>query len=249
MRFPTLLAAVLGAVWLCSPAAAIGGKLVFEGGSPREQTQVRDALAVSSFDWDVLPRPVDVHIGALPAGGASTPGNVFLDPSLLDSGEFSWGVVQHEFGHQVDFLRLDDGDRATLQAALGARDWCYELPGLSHEEQGCERFASELAWAYWPSSQNSMRPEEVAGESDAMAPDAFRSLLGRLLATPGASSLTPSLVSAPPDATTTVPSYRVSSLGNAANSPRSRLYRAGSGGRELDTVARNGKPERTRCER
>ena len=31
------------------------------------------------------------------------PGQIWLDASLLDSGRFSWGVVQHEYAHQVDF--------------------------------------------------------------------------------------------------------------------------------------------------
>jgi hypothetical protein len=51
----------------------------------------------------------------------SAPGHVFLDSDLLKAGRFSWGTVQHEFGHQVDFLLLDDAKRAMLAGALGGR--------------------------------------------------------------------------------------------------------------------------------
>src|SRR5690348_8450730 len=91
------------ALALCavSPAAAAGARTAFAGGSSRERAQVQAALGASSFDWSMLP-PVTVHIGSVGAS-YSTPGNVYLDAGLLDSGRFAWGVVQHEFAHQVDF--------------------------------------------------------------------------------------------------------------------------------------------------
>jgi hypothetical protein len=187
------LAAVGCALWCAATAAASVGPVIFDGGSPPEQAQVIDALSASSFDWSILPNAITVHIGSPSGGDFATPGEVYLDSSLLDSGEFSWGVVQHEFGHQVDFLLLHDDDRAQLEGALHAKDWCYKVPGLAHADQGCERFASELSWAYWPSFQNSMRPGDIGGESAGMPSAAFRALVAELLQTPGASTLAPSV--------------------------------------------------------
>jgi hypothetical protein len=185
-------AAVAGLTLCCHTSAlASGGDVRFEGGTVAEQAQVREALAVSTFDWGVIPQTVTVHIDPLSSGSYATPGDVYVDSSLLDSGTFSWGVVQHEFGHQVDFFVLHDDDRARLEAALHARAWCYELPDATHADQGCERFASELSWAYWPSPENSMRPASVGGESTGMAPSDFRTLLATLLGTEGISTTTP----------------------------------------------------------
>jgi hypothetical protein len=173
-----LVAACLGA---CAQSASAGSaSVVFAGGTPAEQANVRAALAASSFDWSLLPQAVTVHVGSY-GSSYSTPGNTYLDASLLDSGRYAWGVVQHELGHQVDFLLLDDAKRAILQQQLGGKDWCYTTAGLAHADHGCERFASELAWAYWPSADNVMDPAQTNGESNAMAPGAFRTLLARLL--------------------------------------------------------------------
>jgi hypothetical protein len=177
-----LLAAVLAAV-LAQSALAAGGSYSFAGGTPKQQAAVRSALDASSFDWDVLPVPIVVHIA--PIGGSySEARNVYLDSALLDSGRFSWGVVQHEFAHQVDFLLFDDAKRALLNQALGGSDWCYGVPGLAHSAYGCERFASELAWAYWPSADNSLAPAATHGESSAMPVTQFRSLVAQVLGMP-----------------------------------------------------------------
>jgi hypothetical protein len=109
---------------------------------------------------------------------------VFLDSALLDAGQFAWGVVQHEFAHQVDFFLLDDGKRELLEQQLGGRDWCYRAPGYTHSDLACERFASELAWAYWPSAANSMKPASPGDEAGAMPVVAFRVLLAELLGVP-----------------------------------------------------------------
>jgi hypothetical protein len=176
-----LLAACFGA-W--SPAAfAGGGSFALIGGTPAQQATVRSALAASSFDWGVLPRTIDVHIG--PYGDSySTYGNVYLDGSLLDSGRWAWGVVQHEMGHQVDFFLFDDAKRATMLKFLGGRDWCYTVPGLQHSDHGCERFASELAWAYWQSPDNSMRPVAPGDEAGFVPVAQFRAMVAALLGTP-----------------------------------------------------------------
>ena len=182
-RFTSLLLAAALAAVLAQSALALGGRYTFAGGTAREQATVQAALDVSSFDWDVLPASVVVHIA--PIGGSySEAGHVHLDSALLDSGRFSWGVVQHELAHQVDFLLFDDAKRATFNGALGASDWCYGVTGLPHFAYGCERFASELAWAYWPSADNAMSPAATHGESAGMPPAEFRSLLAQALGVP-----------------------------------------------------------------
>ena len=169
LRLLVILAASLA---LAPSALAKGGSYVFDGGTPAEQAQVRAALNASSFDFYVVPATVTVHI-ARGTDSRATPGHVWLDADLLDAGTFGWGVVQHEFAHQVDFLRFDDAARATLQAALGGSAWCS---GAAHAELGCERFADLVAWAYWQSPANVMQPERTQ-----LTAAAFRSLLARLL--------------------------------------------------------------------
>ena len=176
------LAALVLAAGFAPAARAAGGNVVFAGGTPSQRDQVQAALDASSFDWSLLPE-ITVHIGSI-GGSYATPGNVYLDASLLDAGEFSWGVVQHEFGHQVDFFLLTDDERADLTARLGAAGWCYGVPDLPHSAYGCERFASELAWAYWPSSQNCMQPDPSSAEAAGMPADQFRALLAQFLAAP-----------------------------------------------------------------
>jgi hypothetical protein len=190
-----LVTAALFAVFAQSALAA-GGSYTFAGGTVTRQSTVRAALNASSFDWGVLPRSVTVHIG--PIGGSySQVGDVYLDGSLLDSGRFSWGVVQHEFAHQVDFMLFDDTKRELLGSALGGKDWCYSVPGLDHWEYGCERFASELAWAYWPSADNTMSPAYTHGESGGMPITQFRALVAQLLGVPSLARLTPVKAFAP----------------------------------------------------
>ena len=168
---------------VCQSAFASSGTYTFAGGTAQEQATVRAALNASSFDWSLIPHTITVHIGAY-GDSYSTAGDVYLDASLVDSGRFAWGVVQHEFGHQVDFFLLDDTKRALLQQALGAKDWCYGVSGLKHSDYGCERFASELAWAYWPSGDNSMQPAQCGGESAGMPVAQFRALLAQLIGAP-----------------------------------------------------------------
>jgi hypothetical protein len=164
-------------------AAASGANVAFDGGSAREREQVRAALATSSFDWTLVPREVTVHIGRY-GTSHSTPGHVWLDAALLRSGRFAWATVMDEFAHQVDYFLLDAPRRQILQQRLGAQAWCYEVPGLGHSAHGCERFASMVAWAYWPSKENAYRPRSRTDETAAMTPAAFRALLADLLGAP-----------------------------------------------------------------
>jgi hypothetical protein len=191
-----LVPVVLGLTVLlfsCGRAQAAGGNYVFQGGTAAEQSQVRQALNASSFNWDLVPGTVTIVIGPT-ASSEAVPGKIILDPGLLDSGEFAWGVVQHEYAHLVDFALLNDAARARLDSALGGSVWCYadSATPLLHNQYGCERFASTLAWAYWQSTANCMKPQAVAGESAGMAPAAFHALLTSVLGAGAEGQATPS---------------------------------------------------------
>ena len=178
-----LLLAGAATLWAASPAAAGGGHYVFASGTFKHQEQVRAALDASAFDWNLVPVQITIHI-ARGTESRAIPGEISLDANLLDAGVFSWGVVQHEYAHQVDFFLLDDVKRQALNAALGGSNWCYGVSGLAHFQYGCERFASTLAWAYWPTAQNSMKPASAKDESAAMAPARFRQLMGIMIGAP-----------------------------------------------------------------
>jgi hypothetical protein len=174
-------AALLATAALVSPAGSGGADngYAFDGGTPTQRQTVAAALEASSFDWQLLPGRITIHIRH-GAPSTSTPREIWLDADLLDSGRFAWGVVQHEYAHQVDYLLFDDALRARLLRQLGGFDWCYSLPGLKHGDYGCERFASTFAWSFWPSPANCMRPSTRGDESAAMTPAAFRALITQL---------------------------------------------------------------------
>ena len=52
---------------------------------------------------------------------------------------------------------------------------------MPHDQLTSERFASTLAWSYWPSQDNVMRPTSPADEAAALPPADFRVLLERVL--------------------------------------------------------------------
>ncbi|MBV8396172.1 MAG: hypothetical protein JO064_07925 [Actinobacteria bacterium] len=184
--------AVLAALAAPGRCLASGGNYVFDGGTPAEQAQVRSALDASSFDWSAIPEQITITI-APSSVSQSVPGHIYLDSNLLDQpGDYSWGVVQNEYAHQVHFFLLNDDQRAQLTQALGATAWCYgDQPNLTLEQAGCERFASTLAVSYWQSPDNCIRgAKDVAPIAGAQ----FRNLLEQMLgsaATP-TSSPTPS---------------------------------------------------------
>jgi hypothetical protein len=160
MRLLALVAA-LALVPVSNGSAAAEHPYVFDGGTAAERNEVVQALQASAFDWRVVPVEIVIHIvRGMPS--AATPGHIWLDANLLAAGTFAWGVVQHEYAHQVDFLVLDDADRARLRKALGGRSWCSA--SARQASRACERFASMLAWAYWPSRENCMRPVRRGGE-------------------------------------------------------------------------------------
>ena len=170
-------------------ARAGGGSYVFAGGTPQEQTQVRAALDASSFDWSVVPQTITVHIDHGHESEA-TPGAIWLDADLVDSGRFAWATIQHEYAHQVDFFLLDDAKRAELQAALGGASW-WSQAGEQHAQLASERFASTLAWSFWQSKSNALRPTSAADESAALPPAQFKMLLARVLGLPSLASRSP----------------------------------------------------------
>ena len=160
-------------------ASADGGNYTFAGGTKAERQTVVSALDASSFDWSLIPGEVTIHIAK--GGSYATKGAVWLNPALLAKGRAAWGVVQHEFAHQIDFFMFDATVRARLTKLLRAKTWWAGRPGLRHSQLGCERFASTLAWAYWPSRQNTLIRFAHA-EATAMPPAKFRRLLDNLLA-------------------------------------------------------------------
>jgi hypothetical protein len=182
-KIATVAVAAAAAGWaLSSPpfVQAVDGRYVFDGGTPRERREVVRALEVSSFDWSVVAPRVVIHIEP-GARSRTIRGHIWLDADLLDAGTFAWGVVQHEYAHQIDFFLFDDADRALVLRKLGGKAWCSESAGLRHAELGCERFASTLAWAYWPSAKNCMRPALPGDESAALPPAQFRALISELI--------------------------------------------------------------------
>ena len=163
-------------------ALAVGGNYVFAGGSPEAQAQVRAALDRSTFDFDVVPEQITIRITRCGCAG-SKPGEILLDEDVLTRSPFgpryAWGIVQDEYAHQVDFFVLEQRDRRTLQRRIGGKAWCYEISGLAHDDYGCERFSTLLAWAYWRSPDNVRRPVWPGGAG--LTRPEFRALLARLL--------------------------------------------------------------------
>jgi hypothetical protein len=173
----------LGVLAFPAPALAVGGRYVFVGGTPAERAQVLAALDASSFDWSVVPQTITIHI-ARGVESEARPGQIWLSSALVDSGRFSWGTIQHEYAHQVDYFLLDPVARAALTTQLGGFTW-WTRAELPHAWAGAERFASTLAWAYWPSADNALRPTSRYDEAAALPPPQFRALVSRLLNRPG----------------------------------------------------------------
>ena len=182
---------VAAATLAIAPAAfAAGGNYSFDGGSQAEQTQVTAALNASSFPWGVVPGPVVVHIQR-DVASAAAPNQIWLDANLLDSGRFSWGVVQHEYAHQVDFALLDDASRAQLHSILGGSAWSG---AEGHSNLDSERFADLVSWSYWSSSDNVMKPLSTQDEGGQVTPTVFGAALAAILPGLPTASPAPALV-------------------------------------------------------
>ena len=89
-----------------------------------------------------------------------------------------------EYAQQVQYTALTVEARSRLTGALGAQQWCYEDTNLPRGASACERFAAMLAWSYWPSAGNSMRPSGPSDWSASMSPKIFRSMLSELIGAP-----------------------------------------------------------------
>jgi hypothetical protein len=175
-RILLLAAVVVAFAGFTAPADAAGGHYVFSGGTAAQQTTVTKALEASSFNWNLVPATITIRI-ARNLETEAVPGEIRLDADLLDSREFAWGVVQHEYAHQVDFFLLTDDARSQLLPRLGGASW-WSVPGAAtaHHNLGSERFASTLTWAFWMSPANALKPTGRNDEAAAMAPAAFRAL-------------------------------------------------------------------------
>ena len=170
-------------------AFAGGGNYEIDGGTPFERVQVEKALNASAFNWSMVPGQVTIHIKPGIGGAYSTHGQIWLDANVLDQGTFSWGVVQMEYAQQVQLSLVTDASlQAQLTSLLGGRQWCYDNPYLPRGANACERFAATLAWAYWPSAQNSMQPAGRDDWSAAMDAAAFRALLHTTIGAPNSIS-------------------------------------------------------------
>jgi hypothetical protein len=169
---------VAAAMLAIAPAAfASGGNYVFDGGSQPQQAQVTAALNASAFPWGIVPGPVVVHIQR-DVASSSAPGQIWLDANLLDAGRFAWGVVQHEYAHQVDFALLTPATRAQLHSVLGGTAWSGPE---GHSTLDCERFADLVSWAYWGSADNVMKPLSAQDEGGQVTPTVFRAALAAIL--------------------------------------------------------------------
>jgi hypothetical protein len=177
------MCAVVGLLAVAPAAQAAGGTYTIEGGTASQTAQIHAALDASSFDWGLVPAQISIHVRDGVTSSA-TPGHIWLDPDLMASGIFSWATIQDEYAHQVDFFLFDRETRTRLTRLLGGSAWCREVAGLRHSAYGCERFASTLVWAYWPSRSNAYKPASARDESAAMAPAAFRTLMGSVLGAP-----------------------------------------------------------------
>ncbi|MGZ8716503.1 MAG: hypothetical protein ACXWYO_05255 [Gaiellaceae bacterium] len=171
------LSLAAAALAIAPAALASGGNYVFDGGSNAQQAQVTAALNASAFPWGVVPGTVVVHIQRDVASSAA-PNQIWLDANLLDAGRFAWGVVQHEYAHEVDFALLTDATRAQLHSVLGGAAWCGTE---GHSTLDCERFADLVAWAYWSSADNVMKPQSAQDEGGQVTPAAFRAVLAAIL--------------------------------------------------------------------
>lgn len=100
---------------LAARAQAAGGVYVIEGGSAEAQATVRAALDVSRFDFSRIPEPITIRITRCGCAGAK-PGLIVLDEDVvLDTSlgrKYAWGLIQHEYSHQVDYSLFQDDDRA-----------------------------------------------------------------------------------------------------------------------------------------
>ena len=176
----TLLALVLPG---SAVATSAGAYVAFDGGSVRERAQVRAALQTSSFDWAVVQQQTTVHIGTY-GTSYSTPGHVWLDARPAPHGQASRGRPSW-----TSSPTRSTSSCSTSRAARSSGEASGPRPGATSSPSrplalGRERFASMVAWAYWPSKENAYRPRSRTDETAAMPAPAFRALLADLIGAP-----------------------------------------------------------------
>lgn len=173
---------------------------IFDRGTARQIKIFEDVIDKCTFNWDALPQKVTIHfqdgLGAI----TSTRAQIWVDPAEVDTkSSYYSGIVQHELGHQVDFLLLTDRDRAKFSKFMGSPDWSPPLgqnPNLDHGKYGREMFASTFAAACDPDDEPDDDPDEKnvifsSPESRAMPAKKFMSLLTSVLKAKGLDAVKP----------------------------------------------------------
>ena len=181
MRRFLLLVVSIASLALPAGAFARGGDYAFQGGTTAQHSQVRAALAASTFNWSAVPTRVTIHIKQghshrrrRRATSGSTLGS--SAPAALP-GPRSRTNTHTRSTSPASTLRRAIASPASSARATGAT----ASPASHHAEYGCERFASTLVWAFWPSKDNAYRPTSSRDESAAMPPQQFRTLVTGLL--------------------------------------------------------------------
>ena len=180
---PVVFVALASLAW-AGNAPAAGGHYVFDGGSAEARLQVRAALDRSAFDWSLVQATITIRISDCGCAG-SRPGEILLDERQLTASPFgpryAWGIVQHEYAHQLDFFLLTPADRERVIRRFGGAAWCYEVRGLARDDYGCERLATLVAWAYWRSTANVERPDWLPADAPPLRRDRVRAFVTALV--------------------------------------------------------------------
>lgn len=151
---------------------------IFDGGTADQKAKITRAINECNFNWDVLPQKVTIHFASVASGAEASPGEIWINPVLMDpkdpNDHFVDGTFQHEAMHQVDFMLLDDKDRKKFAGKfrLKIKAWTRdENPNLRHEDYGEELFADALSVACWPSKYNILSgTSDTSDENKAMPP-------------------------------------------------------------------------------
>ena len=132
----------------------------------------------SSFDWSLIPGTITVHIGGLRRLVLGLRATSTWTPPSLDSGRFAWGVVQHEFappGRLLPLRRRASGHSCSQCARR--QGLVLSVPSLDALRLRLRALRLELAWAYWQSPDNVMKPQKTERRVAASCPCAqFRAL-------------------------------------------------------------------------
>ena len=170
VRMTRMFVAIVAALIFVASTYAVGGNYTVIG-TPEQEGVVRGALDISRYDWSRVPHVTIRIVPELVNEAEAVPGEIRVRADILNYGRASWGTIQHEYAHQVDFFLMTDAMRVEAMRFFGLSVW--HDPTLPHDRQAAELFASTLAWVYWPSVKNLMR-RETRGD-----PRAFQAMLAR----------------------------------------------------------------------